>query len=70
MLTYFMAKGGEGVVIDGCIRDSKSALETGLGIWSRGFTPNYHIQTDIFLFPSMNPYHVAGNLFFQGYHCC
>ena len=31
-----MGKGGEGVVIDGCIRDSKSALETGLG-FGQGF---------------------------------
>ena len=66
MLTYFMGKGGEGVVIDGCIRDSKSALETGLGIWSRGFTPNYHIQTDIFPFSVNEPISCGGKLVFPG----
>ena len=66
MLTYFMGKGGEGVVIDGCIRDSKSALETGLGIWSRGFTPNYHIQTDIFPFSVNEPISCGGKLVFAG----
>ena len=50
MLTYFMGRGGIGVVIDGCIRDSPTAIELGLGLWLRGVTPNYHTQTDIFPF--------------------
>ena len=50
MLTYLQGKGGEGIVVDGVIRDSQPALETGLGMWVRGFTPNYHIQTGIFPF--------------------
>jgi len=47
MLTYFMGKGGVGVVIDGCIRDFPHAKELDLGYWLRGVTPNYHVQTDI-----------------------
>jgi regulator of RNase E activity RraA len=50
MLTYFHAKGGLGVVIDGCIRDFPHARELGLGLWTRGVTPNFHTQTNIFPF--------------------
>jgi regulator of RNase E activity RraA len=48
MLTFFKGQGGEGVVIDGCIRDSPYAKSLDLGLWVRGVTPNYHTQTDIF----------------------
>ncbi len=48
MLTYFMGKGGVGVVLDGCIRDSATAKTLGIGLWLRGVTPNFHVQTDIF----------------------
>ncbi len=47
MLTYFKAKGGIGVVIDGCIRDYPKVKGLGLGLWLRGVTPNFHTQTDI-----------------------
>lgn len=50
MLTYFMGKGGVGVVIDGCIRDYPHAKELGIGLWLRGVTPNFHTQTEIFPF--------------------
>ena len=66
MLAYFHGKGGEGVVLDGCIRDSRKVLETGLGIWSRGFTPNYHIQTGIFPFCVNDPIACGGRLVFPG----
>jgi|SaaInlStandDraft_1057018.scaffolds.fasta_scaffold21581_2 regulator of RNase E activity RraA len=66
MLAYFHGKGGEGVVLDGCIRDSRIILESGLGIWSRGFTPNYHIQTGIFPFCVNDPISCGGRLVFPG----
>lgn len=47
MLTYFAGRGGAGVIIDGCIRDSAEAFKLDLGYWLRGFTPNFHTQTDI-----------------------
>ena len=50
MLTFFKGRGGIGVVIDGCIRDSPYAKTLGLGLWVRGVTPNYHTQTDIIPF--------------------
>ena len=48
MLTSFKAQGGEGVVIDGCVRDFPEVKQLGLGLWLRGVTPNFHTQTDIF----------------------
>lgn len=50
MLTYFKGRGGIGVVIDGCIRDFPHAKGLDLGLWLRGVTPNYHVQTNIFPF--------------------
>ncbi|MDB5528194.1 MAG: hypothetical protein JWR51_1297 [Devosia sp.] len=47
MLTYFAGRGGAGVVIDGCIRDSAEAKKLDLGIWVKGVTPNYHAQTSL-----------------------
>lgn len=48
MLTSYKAQGGEGVVIDGCIRDYPEVQQLDLGLWLRGVTPNFHTQTDIF----------------------
>ncbi|TIV82426.1 MAG: ribonuclease activity regulator RraA, partial [Mesorhizobium sp.] len=47
MLTYFAGRGGAGVVVDGCIRDSAQAAALDIGIWVRGVTPNFHAQTNI-----------------------
>jgi regulator of RNase E activity RraA len=47
MLTYFMGRGGAGVVIDGCIRDFPKAKDLGIGLWLKGTTPNFHTQTNI-----------------------
>ena len=48
MLTSFKARGGEGIVIDGCIRDFPEVQDLDLGLWLRGVTPTFHTQTDIF----------------------
>ncbi len=50
MLTYFMGRGGAGVIIDGCIRDYPAAKDLGIGLWLRGTTPNFHTQTNIYPF--------------------
>ncbi|MGW4058103.1 ribonuclease activity regulator RraA [Amycolatopsis sp. NPDC004747] len=47
MLTYFKGRGGAGVVVDGCLRDTGEAKKLGLGLWIRGATPNFHAQTGI-----------------------
>lgn len=48
MLTSFKAQGGEGIVIDGCIRDFPEVQKLDLGLWLCGVTPNFHTQTDLF----------------------
>jgi regulator of RNase E activity RraA len=50
MLTFFAGRGGVGVVIDGCIRDSAEAAKLDIGVWVKGVTPNYHAQTNIIPF--------------------
>jgi regulator of RNase E activity RraA len=66
MLTYFMGKGGIGVVIDGCIRDYPHAKTLDLGYWLRGVTPNYHAQTNIVPFAANVPIACGGALVMPG----
>jgi len=66
MLTYFMGKGGAGVVIDGCIRDYPHAKGLDLGLWIRGVTPNYHTQTNIIPFAANVPVACGGVLVMPG----
>ncbi|QBY01219.1 ribonuclease activity regulator RraA [Rhodophyticola sp. CCM32] len=47
MLTYLEGRGGAGIVVDGCIRDSRNARKRDLGIWVRGSTPNFDTQTEL-----------------------
>src|SRR5688572_26272940 len=66
MLTYFMGRGGAGVVIDGCIRDYSKAKDLGVGLWLRGVTPNYHAQTNIIPFAVNVPVACGGALVMPG----
>ncbi|MHB8647960.1 MAG: ribonuclease activity regulator RraA [Thermomicrobiales bacterium] len=66
MLTYFMGRGGIGVVVDGCIRDYPKAKDLGLGLWLRGTTPNFHTQTDIVPFAVNVPIACADTLVMPG----
>jgi regulator of RNase E activity RraA len=66
MLTYFKGQGGVGVVIDGCIRDSAHVKELDLGLWLRGVTPNFHVQTNIFPFAVNVPIGCGGVLVMPG----
>jgi regulator of RNase E activity RraA len=60
MMTYFAGKGGAGVVIDGCIRDSVEIKKLGIGLWLRGVTPNFHTQTNLMPFAVNVPIACAG----------
>lgn len=66
MLTYFKGRGGQGVFIDGCIRDYPKAQRLGLGLWLRGVTPNFHTQTGIFPFAVNVPVACGGALVLPG----
>ncbi|MGF1475276.1 MAG: ribonuclease activity regulator RraA [Geminicoccaceae bacterium] len=50
MLTYFRGRGGQGVVVDGCLRDIVNIEKIDLGLWIRGVTPNFHTQTGLMPF--------------------
>ncbi len=66
MLTYFRGKGGQGVVIDGCVRDIDNIEKIDLGLWIRGVTPNFHTQTDIMPFGVNVPIACGGCLVMPG----
>jgi len=66
MLTYFKGRGGQGVIVDGCIRDYPKAKNLGLGLWLRGVTPNFHTQTGIFPFAVNVPVACGGALVLPG----
>jgi regulator of RNase E activity RraA len=66
MMTYFRGRGGLGVVIDGCIRDSAAIKQLGLGLWLRGVTPNFHTQTNIYPFAVNVPIACGGVLVLPG----
>lgn len=66
MLTYFMGKGGLGVVIDGCIRDWTHAEQLDMGMWMRGVTPNHGWQHKIMPFAVNVPIACAGVLVMPG----
>jgi regulator of RNase E activity RraA len=48
MSTYFKGRGGAGIVIDGVMRDRPNVEKLDLSLWLKGWSPNYHVQTDIF----------------------
>lgn len=48
LVTYFKARGGVGIVVDGCVRDYPRLRKIDLPLWVRGFTPNYASQASLF----------------------
>ncbi len=53
MMTYFMQRGGVGVVIDGCLRDWPQVESMDVGVWMRGVSPNHGLQNRL-MFWSVN----------------
>ena len=48
MSTYFKGRGGAGIIIDGCMRDRPNVEKLDLALWLKGWTPNYHVQNEIY----------------------
>jgi regulator of RNase E activity RraA len=48
MSTYFRGRGGAGIIIDGVMRDRPNVEKLDLALWLKGWSPNYHVQTDIY----------------------
>ncbi|MGN7295457.1 ribonuclease activity regulator RraA [Rhizobium sp. SAFR-030] len=66
MITYLQGRGGAGLIVDGCIRDSRKAREIGLPMWTRGATPNFHTQTGLFPHAVNVPIACGGTLVMPG----
>lgn len=66
MLTFLEQRGGAGVVVDGCIRDSATAATLDLPIWVKGVTPNHPSQTNLMPFAVNVPIACGGVLIMPG----
>jgi regulator of RNase E activity RraA len=66
MSTYFKGRGGGGIVIDGAMRDWPNVQKLDLALWLRGWTPNYHVQTEIFPFAVNVPIACGGVMVIPG----
>ena len=66
MMTYMKGRGGAGVVVDGCLRDTPKIADLGLGVWCRGRTPNFHTQTGLMPFAVNVPVACGGTLVMPG----
>lgn len=66
MLTYFVGRGGAGVVIDGVIRDFPNAKALEMGLWIRGLSPQFHTQARLMPFAVNVPIACGGVLVMPG----
>lgn len=66
MMSYLKGRGGEGVVIDGCLRDFPHLRHLDIGMWVRGFTPNFHTQIELMPFAVNVPVACGGVLVVPG----
>ncbi|MCU0513449.1 MAG: ribonuclease activity regulator RraA [Anaerolineae bacterium] len=48
LITYFKARGGVGIVVDGYVRDYPRVKQIDVPLWTCGFTPNYASQASLF----------------------
>jgi regulator of RNase E activity RraA len=48
LVSYFKARGGAGIVVDGYVRDAPKLKNMGVPMWVRGYTPNYASQSTLF----------------------
>lgn len=60
MSTYFKGRGGAGMVIDGCLRDQPNLKKLDIPLWIRGWTPNFHTQTNLMPFAVNTPIACGG----------
>lgn len=60
MSTYFRGRGGAGMVIDGALRDRPNLSKLDIPMWVRGWTPNFHTQTNLMPFAVNTPIACGG----------
>ncbi|GAA5189971.1 dimethylmenaquinone methyltransferase [Rugosimonospora acidiphila] len=66
LVRYFKRKGGAGIVVDGCVRDSARVAALGVPIWCTGSTPHYASQSDLFPWAYDVPVACGGALVLPG----
>jgi regulator of RNase E activity RraA len=67
LITYFVGRGGAGIVVDGCIRDWPHVrAELDVPLWTRGVTPNFASQAGLFPWAYNVPVACGGALVLPG----
>jgi regulator of RNase E activity RraA len=66
LLSYFVSKGGGGIVVDGYIRDWPRVKELDVAIWARGTTAHYASQGDLYPWAYNVPIACGGVLVLPG----
>jgi regulator of RNase E activity RraA len=67
LITYFVGRGGAGIVVDGCIRDWPHVrAELDVPLWTRGVTPNHALQAGLFPWAYNVPVACGGALVIPG----
>lgn len=66
LIRYFATRGGAGIVVDGRIRDTPKLGDLDLPIWTRGATPHYASQSELFPWAYDVPVAVGGVLALPG----
>ena len=66
LTTYFKGRGGQGMVVDGCVRDWPNIQKIGVPMWTVGFTPNYASQSELFPWALNVPVNVSSVLVLPG----
>ena len=66
LCTYFLGRGGLGMVIDGCVRDWPDVQQLDLGLWMRGVSPNHGMQNRLMLWAVNVPIACADVLVMPG----
>lgn len=66
LLSYFVGRGGGGIVVDGYIRDWPRVRALDVALWTRGTTPHYASQGDLYPWAYNVPIACGGVLVLPG----
>lgn len=66
LITYLAARGGLGVVVDGCIRDWPKVRTIGTAVWATAVTPHYASQAGLVPWGYQTPVACGGVLVLPG----
>ncbi len=66
LVSYLKQRGGNGVVVDGCVRDVPKLLDLDIGVWSVATTPNSATQGELYPWALEVPIACGGTLVLPG----